>query len=125
MLREDPAKQWETFGRNDPYYGVNTGDKYKGAVLSPEREAEFFGQGAEVRQQQLFKQQYNHPDRDRRQHFRQYVHHDNPGRLAAGLLYRFGGRCQRGALGYLRRCKLLHAFVGAAYVRVVHPSAMA
>ena len=42
---DDTDENWEQFGRQDPYYGVITHDKYRRENLSAERRHEFFESG--------------------------------------------------------------------------------
>lgn len=41
----NPNKEWEKFGAEDPYYWVTTFEKYRGKKLSDERYSEFFTEG--------------------------------------------------------------------------------
>lgn len=45
MITEDTKKNWEEFGKNNPYYGVNTAEVYRGSELDEERKRRFFAQG--------------------------------------------------------------------------------
>lgn len=47
MLRQNPAKQWESFGRNDPYFGVCTDAQFQRENLCEEARARFFSSGEE------------------------------------------------------------------------------
>lgn len=45
MLGKDPDKEWEKFGRNDPYYGVMTCDKFRKDNFDDKHFVEFFQSG--------------------------------------------------------------------------------
>ncbi|MFY7779423.1 MAG: class I SAM-dependent methyltransferase [Elstera sp.] len=45
MITEDTQKNWEEFGKNNPYYGVNTAEIYRGSELDAEKKRRFFAQG--------------------------------------------------------------------------------
>jgi SAM-dependent methyltransferase len=45
MLRQDPIKHWEAFGRHDPYFGVCTKEQFRGAELGAEARKRFFASG--------------------------------------------------------------------------------
>lgn len=47
MLRRDPDKEWEKFGKDDPYYGVLVLDKFHKAALDQNALVEFFRSGQE------------------------------------------------------------------------------
>jgi 2-polyprenyl-3-methyl-5-hydroxy-6-metoxy-1,4-benzoquinol methylase len=47
VLRTDPRKQWERFGRDDPYYGVVSQDEMRGSLLDDEVRSRFFQSGEE------------------------------------------------------------------------------
>lgn len=48
MFSENTKKNWEKFGRKNPYYGVNTSKEFKGTSLSCETENVFFDSGREI-----------------------------------------------------------------------------
>lgn len=45
MVGRDPDEEWEEFGRNDPYYGVMTCDKFRKNNLDDKHFVEFFQSG--------------------------------------------------------------------------------
>jgi 2-polyprenyl-3-methyl-5-hydroxy-6-metoxy-1,4-benzoquinol methylase len=45
LLGRDPDKEWEKFGRKDPYYGVMTCDKFRKKNLDEKHLTEFFQSG--------------------------------------------------------------------------------
>jgi 2-polyprenyl-3-methyl-5-hydroxy-6-metoxy-1,4-benzoquinol methylase len=45
MLIKDPYKEWEKFGKRDPYYGVMTYDRFRKHNLTESHLAEFFQSG--------------------------------------------------------------------------------
>jgi SAM-dependent methyltransferase len=47
VLVNDPDRDWEVLGREDPYYAVLSDDRYRAGRLSPEAVAEFFESGEE------------------------------------------------------------------------------
>lgn len=47
MFNRDTDREWEKFGKNDPYYGVITHEKYRKSKLTDESKAEFFKSGYE------------------------------------------------------------------------------
>ncbi len=47
MLNRDSDREWEKFGRLDPYYGVFTDDKYRRTNLTEQTKQEFFESGRE------------------------------------------------------------------------------
>jgi 2-polyprenyl-3-methyl-5-hydroxy-6-metoxy-1,4-benzoquinol methylase len=47
MLRTSPSKQWERFGRDDPYYGVVSQEQMRSASLDDDVRARFFESGEE------------------------------------------------------------------------------
>ncbi len=48
MLGRDPDKEWEKFGRNDPYYGVMTLDRFHKGKLNQQSLMEFFTSGQQL-----------------------------------------------------------------------------
>jgi len=47
LLGRNPDKEWEKFGRNDPYYGVMTLDRFHKGKLNKQSLIEFFNSGQE------------------------------------------------------------------------------
>jgi trans-aconitate methyltransferase len=47
LLNRDTDRQWEKFGRDDPYYGVYTDDKYRRTNLTEQAKQDFFASGRE------------------------------------------------------------------------------
>jgi 2-polyprenyl-3-methyl-5-hydroxy-6-metoxy-1,4-benzoquinol methylase len=45
LLGKNPDKEWEKFGRNDPYYGVMTLDRFHKGKLNKQSLIEFFNSG--------------------------------------------------------------------------------
>jgi len=45
MLHHNSDKEWEKFGRNDPYYGVLSHDKFRTGTLTEDTLREFFKSG--------------------------------------------------------------------------------
>ena len=45
MFRSDTDREWEKFGKEEPYFGVFTHDRFRNANLDDERRAEFFASG--------------------------------------------------------------------------------
>jgi 2-polyprenyl-3-methyl-5-hydroxy-6-metoxy-1,4-benzoquinol methylase len=45
MFKNDTDREWEAFGKRDPYYGVLTEEKYRTSNLSEENQKEFFDSG--------------------------------------------------------------------------------
>ena len=45
MFNGNTDREWEKFGRNDPYFGVITHDKFRKANLTDEKKKEFFRSG--------------------------------------------------------------------------------
>ena len=45
MFKIDTDKEWEKYGRNDPYFGVITYEKFKNTNLTEENREEFFKSG--------------------------------------------------------------------------------
>lgn len=45
MLRQNPAGQWELFGRKDPYYGVLTDEQFKRDAFGEDARTRFFASG--------------------------------------------------------------------------------
>jgi SAM-dependent methyltransferase len=45
VLRQDPSREWEAFGRNDPYFGVCTEEEYHRNTLGEDARARFFASG--------------------------------------------------------------------------------
>ena len=45
MMAHNSDKEWERFGKSEPYYGVVTLDKYRTGRITPEAKAEFFRTG--------------------------------------------------------------------------------
>jgi len=48
MLGRDPDKEWEKFGRNDPYYGVMTKDRFHKEKLNKQSLIDFFDSGQQL-----------------------------------------------------------------------------
>jgi ubiquinone/menaquinone biosynthesis C-methylase UbiE len=48
LLGRDPDKEWEKFGRNDPYYGVMTLDRFHKGKLNKQSLIEFFNSGQQL-----------------------------------------------------------------------------
>jgi 2-polyprenyl-3-methyl-5-hydroxy-6-metoxy-1,4-benzoquinol methylase len=46
MFHNDTDKEWEKFGKNDPYYGVLTKDEFRSKNLTEELKKEFFATGS-------------------------------------------------------------------------------
>lgn len=47
MLRQDPTRQWELFGRRDPYFGVCTHEQFKREAFGEDARTRFFASGEE------------------------------------------------------------------------------
>ena len=47
MFNDNTDKDWESFGRNDPYFGVITDEKFRQSNLTDEAREEFFKSGAD------------------------------------------------------------------------------
>jgi 2-polyprenyl-3-methyl-5-hydroxy-6-metoxy-1,4-benzoquinol methylase len=47
VLRTNPSKQWERFGREDPYYGVMSREEMRGSSLDDDVRSRFFESGEE------------------------------------------------------------------------------
>jgi SAM-dependent methyltransferase len=47
VLRRDPARQWESYGRVDPFFGVLSADEYRRKNLTPEAVEQFYATGEE------------------------------------------------------------------------------
>jgi SAM-dependent methyltransferase len=45
VLHRDPVKQWQSFGRLDPFYGVWAADEFRRANLTPETLERFYASG--------------------------------------------------------------------------------
>ena len=45
MLRQDPSKEWESFGREDPYFGVCTEAQFRREELGEDARTRFFASG--------------------------------------------------------------------------------
>ncbi len=45
MFSTDTDKEWEKFGKDDPYFGVLTDNKYQKSNLTDEKKNEFFKSG--------------------------------------------------------------------------------
>ena len=47
MFHSDTDREWEEFGRNDPYFGVLTDDKFRAVNLTDDNKGKFFESGYE------------------------------------------------------------------------------
>jgi 2-polyprenyl-3-methyl-5-hydroxy-6-metoxy-1,4-benzoquinol methylase len=45
VLRQDPSQQWESFGREDPYFGVCSDAQFRREALGEDARARFFASG--------------------------------------------------------------------------------